>query len=413
LDGGIVKIIFVSKECPPSPQSSGIGTYVWETGRALADHGHEVVIIAASDDGQMSSLTPFPKLTVIRLPDDEIDVGKRNIVARTLRAPVLQGVAYRTRVANCIADLVDHHRADIVEFPGFRGESFIWLAEKHRLPMVVRIHGLTAGINAVWKEHVSATGRCQLRWERREVLAASRVIVVSENQALPVRLRFPSGHIRVVHNSIDARWWHDLSERSPKEVNAADIVFVGSLVPNKGVFVLLRAAKLLRSRGWRGRLFLAGKAFPEFERPVRLRAAVGLKLPDWVVRLGICPRERLAGFYRNAGVCCLPSLVDAFPYSCLEAMACGGIVVGSAETGMAEMLTDKSGFVVPPGNVSSLGTALASALSLRAEERAQMKEAAQQRIRECFDHRIIIPKLLSVYSEAINSSKTRCAATAL
>jgi glycosyltransferase involved in cell wall biosynthesis len=368
-----------------------------------------VVIIAASDDGQMSSSTPFPKLTVIRLPDDEIGVNNRNIVARTLHAPVEQGIAYRRRIAECIADLTDHHRADILEFPGFRGESFIWLAGQHRLPMVVRMHGLTAGIDADWKEHVSATGRCQLRWERREVLAADMITVVSDNQASPVRVRFPSDHIRIVHNSIDTNWWHELSERAPKEVNAVDIVFVGSLVSNKGVFVLLRAAKLLRRRGWRGRLFLAGKAFPEFERLIRLRAAVGLKLPDWVVRLGVCPRERLAGFYRDAGVCCLPSLVDAFPYSCLEAMACGGIVVGSASTGMAEMITDISGFLVPPADDSKLAAALASALSLSVKERAQLREAAKQRIRECFDHRIIIPTLTSVYSEAIESFNTRFA----
>ena len=87
-------------------------------------------------------------------------------------------------------------------------------------------------------------------------------------------------------------------------------------------------------------------------------------------------------------------------------MTCGGIVVGSSETGMAEMLNENSGFVVSPGDVSSLEDALASALSLSAKERAQMRDAAQQRIRECFDHRVIIPKLMSVYSEAIDFSKT-------
>lgn len=405
-----MKIVFISKECPPSPRSSGIGTYVWETGRALASIGHDVTVVAASDDGQMSSSTPNPRLTIIRLPDDEASVDKRNIVVRTLRAPVVQGLAYRKRVAECIIDLVHRNRADIVEFPGFRGESFAWLDEYPRPPMVVRMHGFTAGINAVWKEHVSATGRCQNRWELREVLAADLVTSVSENQASPVRARFGKDRVRVVHNSIDTNRWHELSVHAGKEFNAADILFAGGLLSKKGVFVLLKAASRLRKSGWRGRLVLAGRAYREFQRFSGFRRAVGLKLPPWVVLLGMCPRERLAGFYRDAGVCCFPSLVDPFPYTCLEAMTCGGIVVGSAETGMAEMLDDTSGFVVPPGDVSSLAAALSSALSLSASERAQMKEAAQQRIRECFDHRIIIPKLIGVYTEVIESFDTaRCA----
>jgi len=402
-----MKIAFVSKECPPSPRSSGIGAYVWETGRALANLGHTVTIVAASDDRQRSTSTPAPQLTVIRLPDDEIDVGKRNIVARTLRPPVEKGLAYRSRVAACLADLANQGRADIVEFPGFRGESYVWLDRPCRLPMVVRMHGFTAGIDTDWKKHASATGRWLNQCELREVLTADAVTAVSENQAALVRARFGAARARVVHNSIDTTWWHELSLRAQQEFDIADILFAGGLVAKKGIFVLLKAAARLRENGWRGRLVLAGRAYRDFERFTRLRAAFGLKFPSWVVPLGTCPRERLAGFYRDVGVCCFPSLTDPFPYTCLEAMACGGVVVGSAETGMAEMLTEKSGFIVPPGDVGGLSTALASALTLSAIKRADMKEAARQRIRECFDHRVIIPKLVSIYRETIESSNTQ------
>ena len=278
-----MNILFVSKECPPSPRSSGIGTYVWETGRALASIGHDVTIVAASDDGQMCSSRPFPKLTVIRLPDDEIGVDRRNIVARTLHAPVEQGIGYRRRIAECIADLADHHRADVVEFPGFRGESFVWLDRNSRLPMVVRMHGFTAGIDAVWKAHVSATGRCQIRWELREVLAADVITAVSENQASPVRARFGTSRVRVLHNSIDTNWWHELSVQAQKEFSVADILFAGGLLSKKGIFILLKAASRLRKNGWRGRLVLAGRSYREFERFRQLRRAVGLDMPSWVV----------------------------------------------------------------------------------------------------------------------------------
>lgn len=403
-----MNIVFVSKECPPSPRSCGIGTYVWETGRALANSGHKVTIIAASDDGQLTSSTPIPRMTVIRLPDDELGVENRNIAARTIRAPINQGIAYRKRVAECIATVSDNQHTDVIEFPGFRGESVMWLARQRSLPMVVRMHGFTAGTDPVWKDHVSATRRLQINWERQEVRAADFVTVVSEHQASSVRAQFGADHLQVVHNSIDMDHWKKLSVDAYREAEPTDIVFAGSLLGKKGIFILLRAANLLRQTGWRGRLLLAGRTSLEFERFIRLRTAFGRKLPNWIVHLGICQRERLAGMYRDAGVCCFPSLIEPLGYTCLEAMACGGIVIGSLRTGMVEMLTKTCGFLVPPGDVSRLVVALRSALSMNEEERGRMKEAAQQRVSDLFDNRVIIPKLLNVYNETINSYAIRC-----
>lgn len=402
-----MNIVFVSKECPPSPRSCGIGTYVWETGRALAQCGHDVTIIAASDNGQFTSSTPSPCMTVIRLPDDELGVEKRNIVTRTFRAPLDQGIAYRRRVAECIAKLAENHCPDIIEFPGFRGESVMWLAGQRAIPMVVRIHGLTDVAEPAWKTLSSATRRLQMNWEHQEVRAADAITVVSEHHASLVRAPICADRVQVVHNSIDVDQWRKLSEDAPRELRPTDILFAGSLVTKKGIFVLLRAANRLRRAGWQGRLVLAGRTSPQFDRFVRLRAALGIKLPDWVVHLGICQREGLAGLYRDAGACCFPSLVDPFPYTCLEAMACGGLVIGSSRTGMAEMVTEASGFLVPPGDVSRLVVALRSALSMSDEERRQMKNAAQQRIRERFDNGVIIPKLLDVYRQISISGHNR------
>jgi glycosyltransferase involved in cell wall biosynthesis len=402
-----MRIVFVSKECPPSPRSWGIGTYVWETGHALARTGHNVTIIAASDDGQLTSSIPSPGITVIRLPDEELGVEKRSRVARILCAPLDQGTAYRRRIADCIANVIDSHRPDIVEFPGFRGESVVWLAGRRSLPMVARMHGVTAGVNAVWRAHVSATGRLQLNWEREELRAADVITVVAEHLARSVRARFGSERVRVLHNSIDSGQWREFSGGVSQEIDGNDVLFAGSLQRNKGIFILLRAAESLRRAGWRGRLVLAGRTSRELDRFIRLQAALGMKLPDWVVRLGVCRRERLAGLYRDAGVCCFPSLHEALNYTCLEAMACGGVVVGTLRTGMAEMLTETCGFLVPPGDVSALVAALRSALSMSGEERRRIKEAAQQRVRDRFDHAVIIPQLLNVYTEAINSYGTR------
>jgi glycosyltransferase involved in cell wall biosynthesis len=402
-----MNIVFVSKECAPSLRSSGIGTYVWETGRALAQFGHRVTIVAASDDGHPTTSSPSPRVTVIRLPDDELGVENRNLVARTLCAPGGRGIAYRRRVAECIASVIRNDYPDVIEFPGFRGESLMWLCGRRLLPMVVRMHGLTAGVDPLWKDHVSASRRLQVRWERQELRAADVITTVSEHQAQLIAARFATDRVRVVYNSIDSHRWGKLSSEAPQGINPDDILFVGNLLRNKGIFILLRAAKLLRQTGWRGRLLLVGGTTSQFEPLLWLRTALGMKLPDWVVHLGRYQRERLAALYRDAGACCFPSLREAFSYTCLEAMACGGLVIGSSGTGMAEMLSEGCGLLVQPGDVSGLVVALRSALSLTTEERIRIKEAAQQRVRNRFDNSVIIPQLLTVYSEAIDSHKVR------
>jgi glycogen synthase len=398
-----MNIVFVSKECPPSPRSSGIGTYVWETGRALAQSGHSATIIAAADDGQMQSTTPLPGLTVIRLPDDEFGLEDRNILSRAIRAPWKEGIAYRKRIADCLTDLMDRAHVDVVEFPGFRGESVVWRAEQRSLPMVVKMHGFTAGIDAMLKEHLSATRRLKIHWERQELKTADVITVASENHARLVRSRFGADRVRVMRYSIDSDYWRKLAVDARPRIGPKDILFAGTLQRKKGLFVLLRAANLLRQTGWRGRLVLAGRSGHEFENFVRLRSALGFKLPDWVVLLGICQRDHLAGLYRNAGVCCFPSLLEPFGFTCLEAMACGGLVVGSLRTGMAEVLTETSGLLVPPGDISRLYAALQAALSMSGEQRAQLTEAAQRRTRDWFDNRVVIPELLNFYDKTINS----------
>jgi glycosyltransferase involved in cell wall biosynthesis len=58
--------------------------------------------------------------------------------------------------------------------------------------------------------------------------------------------------------------------------------------------------------------------------------------------------SRLLDLYQQADVFVFPSLGDAVPWVVLEAMATGTAVIGTAVGGMPEMITNKTGIVVPP-----------------------------------------------------------------
>jgi glycosyltransferase involved in cell wall biosynthesis len=74
---------------------------------------------------------------------------------------------------------------------------------------------------------------------------------------------------------------------------------------------------------------------------------------------------------------------------------------------MTEILTGNSGFLVPPGDVSKLVGLLSRALSTSAAEQRQMREAAQQRAHDRFNKSVVIPELLDVYRETIDSYSLR------
>lgn len=395
-----MKVVLVSKECPPSPRSYGIGTYVWETANGLARRGHCVTIVAAADDGVRSELVTPDGARVMRLPDA---AGPLGLVQRTLSPGRDQALAYSDSVAACIDDLWREGLADLVEFPGFRGESYSWLQRRPRgLPMVTRFHGFTGWAGQTWRDFVSASRRLQKSWESRELQEADFVTVVAQHLVPSVARRIPRDRMAVVYNGIETAVWAERARLAESLASESDIVFVGSLTRTKGIHVLLRAAEFLRRRHrWSGRLLLAGRGSREFDSCVRNMWGDSRRLPSWLVRVGHCPREHLAAYYSQAGVCCFPSLQEPLGYTCMEAMASGGIVIGTAGTGMGEVVAEGAGYLVRPGSVEDLAERLGEALRESPAGRIAMRRRAVETVTRRFDIDVVLAEMETIYARVM------------
>lgn len=86
--------------------------------------------------------------------------------------------------------------------------------------------------------------------------------------------------------------------------------------------------------------------------------------------------------YHSGSVVALSSISEGFPYSIVEAMACGRPVVCTNVGGVAEAVGD-GGLVVPPQNPDALGRALTQVLGDQ-PVRARMGRAARDRVVEMF-----------------------------
>lgn len=160
----------------------------------------------------------------------------------------------------------------------------------------------------------------------------------------------------------------DLSRFAP--VRSADgqrkprILFVGRVGIRKGAPELLRAFAGLKDHA---ELHLVGP----LEAGMR-EIMAGLPM-DGVSVFGAVDGGRLPAIYNAADIFCLPSLEEGFPLVLLQAMACGLPVVGTAATGISDLVDNgRQGLIVPDGD----GKALAEALGGLTADPARRREMA-------------------------------------
>jgi len=111
----------------------------------------------------------------------------------------------------------------------------------------------------------------------------------------------------------------------PANLDAVNILHVGSTIPRKRIDFLLRVFKNLRDEVPEARLIRVGGSF-SLEQ---LKLVDELGLANAIVELGHLDRSQLAAVYRRAAVLLLPSEREGFGLPVVEAMACGTPVVAS------------------------------------------------------------------------------------
>jgi glycosyltransferase involved in cell wall biosynthesis len=173
-----------------------------------------------------------------------------------------------------------------------------------------------------------------------------------------------------------------------------ELAAAGRLVPKKGFDVLLRAVAELVQGGADVRLRVAGDG-PERSRLLELTRSLGLE--DRVRFAGW--EWDMAAFLEGASLFVLPSLDEPFGVVILEAMARGLPVVCTATQGPREILGEREGWLVAPGDARALAEAIRGALRDPAECRLRAGRALQRFGTE-FSEAAVLPKLIDVYARA-------------
>lgn len=228
-----------------------------------------------------------------------------------------------------------------------------WVVAHHI--WITRSHGRVS-----WQDRLK---RSVLRFATN--ISASSAIA----QALPVR--------SVV---IGNPYRDDLFREVPGCSRDRDLVFVGRLVSDKGVDILIRALGRLKADGLRAQATIVGNG-PEFESLKRL--VTESHVTDQVQFAGVRQGEELVELLNRHRLLVVPSRwAEPFGLVALEGIACGCVIVGSDQGGLPEAIgpcgtTFANGDTA--GLAARLGALLADPESLRPYRTSASKHLARHR----------------------------------
>lgn len=228
------------------------------------------------------------------------------------------------------------------------GWAAVRLARQAGLPVAVKLHG----------SDVLTLADGPRRTRTVEVLtAADGIIAVSRNvHDKAIELGAPKDRTHIVYNGVDSTVFYPGSRESARQalnlVGAEPLIlFVGNLVPVKGVDVLIESLNLLHRARVPFRCVCIGAG------PLKTKLTEHAKrhgLSDRFQILAPCPQRQLAGWYRAADLLVLPSRSEGIPNVLLEATACGTPCVATSVGGTAEVINEAA--LVPAEDPAALAS---------------------------------------------------------
>ncbi len=120
--------------------------------------------------------------------------------------------------------------------------------------------------------------------------------------------------------------------------------------------------------------------------------------------MGSLPYRYMPKIYNAADIIVIPSLIEATSISCLEAMACGKLLITCPVGGVPEIAPKELVIYAKPRNVESLEKSLEKAVFKTTEkEREKIGKKARKHIEKNFTWEKTVNKILKVYKNVLKN----------
>jgi glycogen(starch) synthase len=237
----------------------------------------------------------------------------------------------------------------------------------------------------------------------RSTLKHSAAIIAGSKYTMEqLPSRYAQKMFYVPENGIDPTRFSQKLRRIPEL--PLRLLFVGRLVPYKGVDMAIEAAEPLIAAG-RAQLTIVGEG-PQ--RPALEQLAARSARPDAIRFAGAVKHEKVQEYFAEADVFVFPSIREFGGGVVLEAMTMGTTVIAVDYGGPGELVSDQTGFRIPIGSRTEIVAGLREILeriSLDLSILAQKAERARQAVSENFTWEKKARQIAQIYSFATRKSE--------
>jgi glycosyltransferase involved in cell wall biosynthesis len=299
-------------------------------------------------------------------------------------------------------------------------DNGVWLPSNHhaaaaarrfRIPFVVSPRGMLtpwAMSAGAWKKRLAWTA-----YQKRDVRSAALLHATSDQEAEEFRRLGLRNPIAIIPNGIDSpadsnlRFPLSTFGESDSRSAPRTLLFLSRVHRKKGLLDLVHAWARLRApsplapssalpapcSNWR--VVIAGPDEDGHQRQLEAAAAAAGVRDDFTF-IGPVDDHAKWALYRSADLFVLPSYSENFGIVIGEALACGVPVITTRATPWREIEQHRCGWWIEPG-AETLAAALREALSLSANELAQMGQRGRVLIQRSYSWTAAAQQMLAAY----------------
>jgi glycosyltransferase involved in cell wall biosynthesis len=383
----------------PSSFDGGLANYVRKVGLALIKCGHQVSVFVISN---RNACYQDDQITVHEVKRVTIATWVKRFVLRAV-SPALMQVLSSRRLASVVWKIHRDRPLDILQATSYLSPGYA-LLRNGRVPLVCRISSYTPLLRSAYGRSRNL-GEYLNDWlEIRQVLDADASFAPSRFMAA-VFARFEGCQPQIIHTPVDmSAISTDPSYYQSHLAGTPYLLFFGTLSRIKGLDLLVDVIPQVLEQHENLNFVFVGRddGLPGGEKMFAYLRSHCKTVAHRLQYHSPLPKILLYPIIANALGVLMPSRVDNYPNSCLEAQSLGVPVVGTYDSSLDEMIVDgQTGFLAKNGDGASLCEAIERLLALTSVQREQMRQQILESVR-LISSEDRIGQLLSFYETTIS-----------